>query len=218
MSALAEALRYHAAALDATHPQPRFALVESVDAARHLARVTIQPEAVLSGWLPILGLGAGNGWGLVCPPAIGAQVVIVPLDGDHESWAVLGAAWSTASLPPDPPVLPGGALAAVGPGEAAIVAQSGAYIRLSADGTATIATPASVQVHAGGSATIAAAGAIALAAPAVTAGNGAALPLCTAEAWSYLLGHTHADPQGGSTSPPQQAWPANPLTVNFRAS
>ena len=203
MTGLAEAMRYHAAALDATRPQPRFAVVQSVDAARYLARVSIEPEGVLSGWLPILGLGAGNGWGVVCPPAMGAQVVILPLDGDHESWAVLGGAWSTASLPPAP-------LGAVQPGEAAIVSASGAYVRLSADGSVTVASPGNVNVTT--------AGAISLAAPRVTGGNGSAMPLCTEEVWSYLVHHTHADAQGGSTSPPQQLGPANPLTTQFEAS
>jgi phage baseplate assembly protein gpV len=211
MSGLAEALRYHAAVLDAARPQPRFATVQSVDAQRHLAKVTIQPEGVLSGWLPILGMGGGGGWGLICPPAIGAQVVVVPLDGDHESWAVLGAAWSLVN-PPAAPV------AYVKPGEAAIVSVSGAYIRLSADGSVTVSAVGNVTVKATGDVSVQAAGSIALVAPHVTGGGGAALPLCTSEVWNYIVNHTHGDAQGGSTSPPQQVGPANPLTANFEAS
>jgi phage baseplate assembly protein gpV len=146
MTGLREAIRYHAAALDATRPQPRFAVVESVDPARHLAKVTIQPEGVLTGWLPILGMGGGGAWGLICPPAIGAQVVVVPLDGDHESWAVLGAAWSTASVPPDPSETPGGGAGPVQPGEMALVSGAGAYVRLNADGTLTIVASAGITI------------------------------------------------------------------------
>jgi len=47
-------LKAHASALDRAQGQPRFALVASVDPARYAARVTLQPEGVLTGWLPIL--------------------------------------------------------------------------------------------------------------------------------------------------------------------
>ena len=146
MSNLVEALRYHAAALDSTQPHPRFGIVESVDPARHLAKVTIQPEGVLSGWLPVLGFGGGNGWGVICPPAIGAQVILVPLDGDHESYAVLGAAWSTANLPPQPAETPGGGPGPVQPGEMAVISAAGAYVRLNADGTLTIVASAGIAI------------------------------------------------------------------------
>ena len=65
---------------------------------------------------------------------------------------------------------------------------------------------------------VAAAGTLALSAPAVTAGDGTAFQLCTAEVWQYLVSHTHGDPQGGFTTPPAQTGPANPLTSSFRAS
>lgn len=235
MRSLLDAVRYHAAALDAAGPRPSFGVVQSVDPGRHLAKVLIQPDGVLSGWLPILGMGAGNGWGVICPPAIGAQVVVVPLDGDHENLAVLPGAWSTASLPPQPPTAPGGGASAVNPGEMAVVSASGSYLRLSADGSAVLMTTgpftasvtgnATVEatgnavVNAGGNATIEAANDIALSAPNVTGGNGAtSLTLCTSEVWSWLLSHTHADPQGGSTGVPLQSAPANPLTTNFKAT
>lgn len=236
MTGLAEAIRYHAAALDATRPQPRFAVVESFDATRHLAKVSIQPEGVLSGWLPILGMGGGGGWGLICPPAIGAQVVIVPLDGDHESWAVLGAAWSVVNQPAAPQ-------AYVKSGEMALVSSAGAYIRLSSDGSATLYTPGNttlnaagnttieatgnVLVNAGGNTTVEAAGnvtveatgTISLSAPNVSGGNGGTLfELCTSEVWTYVVGHVHNDAQGGLTSAPVTVGPTNPLTANLKGS
>ena len=231
---MAEAFRFHAAAMDAAQPQPRFGTVESFNPQDHTARVLIQPEEVLTGWLPVLAYGAGNGWGVVCPPAIGAQVVVVPLDGDHESLAVLPGAWSVVDLPPQPATTPGGAAAPVNPGEMAVVAASGSYLRFNADGSvvlvttgnltasvvgnATVEATGSVAVTAGTSATIEAAGSIGLSAPSVTGGNGTAQTLCTDAAWLYLATHTHNDPQGGVTSAPIEVAPGNQLTSNFNAS
>ena len=47
------ALKAQSAAQDRAQGQPRFGLVTSVDTSRMAARVTLQPEGVLSGWLPI---------------------------------------------------------------------------------------------------------------------------------------------------------------------
>lgn len=220
MNALTEAMRYHAAALDATRPQPRFGTVQSVDPTHHLAKVLVQPDSVLSGWLPILAMGAGSGWGVVCPPAIGAQVLLVPLDGDHENLAVLPGAWSIASMPPAPAILPGGGAAPVRPGELAFVSSSGTYIRLNQDGSLTIVSNSNVTIQSAGDVTLDGAGAIALSAPTITGvgDGGTVMPLCTSEVWNYLLTHTHDDPQGGSTSAPIQSPPARPLTANFKAS
>lgn len=226
MSALVDAMRYHAAALDATRPQPCFGVITSVDALRHLAKVSIEPDGVLSGWIPVLGLGAGSGWGVVCPPAIGAQVVVVPLDGDHENLAVLPGAWSTASPPPAPPLSAGGAAAPVQPGELALVSDAGTYLRLNHDGSMTVVSTGSLTINAAANAvvnardvTLQASGSIALSAPTITGANGgSAFELCTSEVWSYLLNHTHDDPQGGVTSAPIQSAPGSPLTTTFKAS
>ena len=56
-------LKAHAAALDRAQGQSRFAIVSSVDPSAYAARVLLQPEAVLSGWLPILSPWVGSGWG-----------------------------------------------------------------------------------------------------------------------------------------------------------
>ena len=83
------ALKSQAAALDRSRGQPRFATVASVDPARYAARVTLQPEDVLTGWLPILSPWVGAGWGLVCPPSPGDQVLVLPQEGDGEHGVVV---------------------------------------------------------------------------------------------------------------------------------
>ena len=93
-------LKGHAAALDRMQGQARFAVVSSVDARRYSARVRLQPEDVLSGWLPILSPWVGAGWGFVALPAPGDQVLVVAQEGDADSGVILGASFSAPMPPP----------------------------------------------------------------------------------------------------------------------
>ena len=51
MDRFLNAVKAHAGALDRGQGQPRFATVASVDPARYAARVSLQPEGVLTGWV-----------------------------------------------------------------------------------------------------------------------------------------------------------------------
>ena len=124
MQRLLNSLKAQSAALDAAAAQPRFGLVSSVDPATYTARVTFQPEGVLSGWLPILTSWAGNGWGMVCPPTPGQQVLVVAQEGEAEHGIVLGAAFSMVNRPPNAPS-----------GEFWLVHSSGTFLKLLSDGS-----------------------------------------------------------------------------------
>ena len=124
MDRLINALKAHAAAQDQAAGVPRFGLVTSVDPATATARVTLQPEGVLTGWLPVLTPWAGNGWGLFCPPSPGDQVLVIPQEGDAENGLVLASSWSDQNAPPPTPS-----------GEFWIVHSSGSFIKLTNDGT-----------------------------------------------------------------------------------
>lgn len=122
------ALKSQSAAQDRSQGQPRFGLVTSVDTSRMAARVTLQPEGVLSGWLPIASPWIGAGWGLVCPPSPGDQVLVIPQEGEAEHGIVVAASWSdTASPPPLVPL-----------GEFWLVHKSGTSLKLANDGTVRI--------------------------------------------------------------------------------
>lgn len=121
------ALKVQAAALDRSRGQPRFATVASVDPARYAARVTLQPEGVLTGWLPILSPWVGAGWGIVCPPSPGDQVLVLPQEGDGEHGVVCGGAFSDLARPPAAPS-----------GELWLVHQSGSFLKLASDGTVRV--------------------------------------------------------------------------------
>lgn len=128
MDRLLNIIKQHAGALDQGGSQPRFATVSSVNATAATARVMLQPEAVLSGWLPILSSWVGPGWGMWCPPSPGDQVLVLAQEGNAEHGIIIGGAFSNTQLPPAAQV-----------GEFWLVHGSGSFIKLLNDGT--------VQMH-----------------------------------------------------------------------
>lgn len=127
MDRFLNAVKAHAAALDRGQGQPRFGVVTSVDPARYAARVKLQPEGVLSGWLPILSPWIGAGWGMFCPPAPGDQVLVLAQEGEAEHGVIVGACFSDRRRAPDGAV-----------GEVVLVHRSGSSFRLANDGTVRI--------------------------------------------------------------------------------
>lgn len=127
MDRLLNALKAHSGAQDAAIGQPRFGTVSSVDPSAGTVRVQLQPEQVLTGWLPLLSPWVGAGWGLSCPPSPGDQVLVLPHEGNAEHGLVVGRAWSLKTAPPTTPV-----------GEFWLTHQSGSYVRLLNDGTVAI--------------------------------------------------------------------------------
>jgi uncharacterized protein involved in type VI secretion and phage assembly len=124
---LSNLIKSHASSLDQAAGQVKFGTVTSVNAANATARVIIQPEGVLSGWLPVLSQWVGNGWGLACPPSPGDQVLFVPQEGDVEQGVIIGRVFSVKQMPP---AAPGG--------EFWMVHQSGSFLKLCNDGTIRI--------------------------------------------------------------------------------
>lgn len=124
MDSLLNALKAQSAAQDQAGGAPRFGIVSSVNTANATARVTLQPEGVLTGWLPLLSPWAGNGWGLVCPPSPGDQVLVLPQEGDAEHGLVAAVSWSAQTTPPAAPA-----------GEFWLVHRSGSFLKLQNDGT-----------------------------------------------------------------------------------
>lgn len=117
-----------AASLDQLQATPRLAIVSSVDPQTACARVLHQPEGILSGWLPILSSWTGNGWGLVCLPAPGDQVMVICHDGDAGSGVVVGGMFSDNRRVPRAPL-----------GEFWLVHNSGSSLKIMNDGTVRIA-------------------------------------------------------------------------------
>ncbi len=138
------AMRRQAAQQDASSGQPRWGTVANVDSANQLARVLLQPDGVLTGWLPIASAGAGPGWGVVSIPTAGQQAFVIPDGGDAQHGVIVGFGHSTASAPPKVPSAAAGdgnSPSNGQPGETLLVHASGACIRLCADGTIYIRAP-----------------------------------------------------------------------------
>lgn len=127
MDRFLNALKAHAGALDQAQGQPRFGTVSSVDPSAATARVLLQPEGVLTGWLPVLSPWIGAGWGLACPPLPGDQVFVLPQEGDAEHGVIVGRAYSDAQRAPVAPA-----------GELWLVHRSGSFVKLQNDGTVQV--------------------------------------------------------------------------------
>lgn len=127
MDRFLNALKAQAGALDQSVGQARFGVVTSVDPASAAARVQLQPEGVLTGWLPVLSAWVGAGWGLACPPSPGDQVLVLPQEGDAEHGVIVGRAFSDSQRPPAAPA-----------GELWLVHKSGSFLKLTNDGSVQV--------------------------------------------------------------------------------
>lgn len=124
MEAWLNAIRAQAGMISGTSGQVRCGTIQSVDPSTYCAKVTLQPEGVLTGWLPIAATWVGAGWGLVAPPSPGQQVVVLAQEGHAEHGIILGGLFSLAAQPPPAPS-----------GELWLVHQAGAYLKLHNDGS-----------------------------------------------------------------------------------
>lgn len=123
-------VKARAASLDGMTGQARFGLVTSFDLNAYAARVLVQPENLLSGWLPVLGQWVGAGWGMAAPLSPGDQVLLLAQEGDAEQAVILGRVWSSVDPPPAAPS-----------GEFWLVHQTGSFLKLHNDGSIALQAP-----------------------------------------------------------------------------
>ena len=168
------AVKSRAAALDGLSAQARFGLVASFDPGAFSARVMMQPENILSGWLPVLAPWVGAGWGLSAPLSPGDQVLVLGQEGDSQQGIIIGAVWSATNATPGAPV-----------GECWLVHQTGSYLKLLNDGSITLAAP-----------TVTVTGDLLVSGEISDLGGQYGTLDRLRQAYDH---HVHADPQGGST-------------------
>ena len=136
MDSFLNQIKAHAGQMDQGWAQPRLAVVVSVDPTTATARVSIQPEGLMSGWLPIASMWVGSGWGVACPPMPGDQVVVIWQEGDSEHGIIVSRIWSAVTPPPQAPS-----------GEFWLVHATGSFLKLRNDGT--IESSAETWTHTG---------------------------------------------------------------------
>ncbi|OYV32383.1 MAG: baseplate assembly protein [Acidocella sp. 20-61-6] len=124
MDAFWNLVKGRAGGLDGRGGTARFGLVSSFDPAAYAAKVLIQPENVLSGWLPVISAWVGAGWGMCAPLTPGAQVLVIAQEGDAEEGVVLGAVWSAVDTTPGAPA-----------GEFWLRHSTGSFLKLLGDGS-----------------------------------------------------------------------------------
>jgi phage baseplate assembly protein gpV len=108
-------------------PNTRAAIVDGYDPARHLVRVRVQPEDVLTDWIPVKALAVGSGWGMVFAPSIGDVLDIEFTSGTPDGASAGLRYFSDQANPPNVPS-----------GECWIVHKTGSSIKLTTDGKLTL--------------------------------------------------------------------------------
>lgn len=170
-------VKAQAGGLDGSAGVARFGLVSSFDPAAYAARVLVQPENILSGWLPIVSAWVGAGWGIAAPLTPGDQVLVLAQEGDAEHGVILGCVWSAVDKPMATPS-----------GELWIQHQSGSFLKLLNDGTIALHAPV---VNVKGNLVVSGD---------ISDLNGAHGVLAALR--NAHDTHTHADPQGGTSGLP----------------
>ncbi|WP_215755107.1 phage baseplate assembly protein V [Acetobacter sp. P5B1] len=77
-------------------------LISAVDPATHDVKVTLQPGENETGWLPFSAMQVGD-LCIACPPNVGTQVHLMPVDGDPEHSVVACPVFCVVMTPPISP-------------------------------------------------------------------------------------------------------------------
>lgn len=177
--ALVDVIRGHAENVVSQIAQDQICIVTSYDPASAAVKVTLQPDGVQSGWIP-LGVGAAGGTTFNVVPNIGDQVLIHNVQGDGENYVVSHSLHSDVDVPPN--ATPTGQPAQAG--DVHIKHASGTEIYLGADGIIHLIGPVAIQGNVSVTGNVTATGGI-------TAGLGGADPVT-------VQAHTHKGVQTGS--------------------
>lgn len=103
---------------------PKYGLVSSYNPQTYEVKVTLQPEVIETGWIPIVSLLAGSAFGVYAAPSQGDQAVVCFQEGDKEAGFCVGFLNSINVVPPP-----------VQSGEVHLIAKPGQFVKLLQDGT-----------------------------------------------------------------------------------
>ncbi|WP_159098899.1 phage baseplate assembly protein V [Aquabacterium olei] len=143
MKQLLNTMRLQALMANAGRGVTRLGTVTSYNPNDYSVKVSLQPEGVETGWIPLGSPWVGNGWGLFSPPAVGDMVHVEFQEGHPEAGIASLRLFSDEDRP-----------LACPSGELWMVHQSGAFFKLTNDGAATFSDGHGATVKLAGNGTI----------------------------------------------------------------
>lgn len=105
----------------------RHGIITGYDPTTHAVKVTIQPEDIVTGWLPLKAIAVGPNWGAIFAPTLGEQVE-VSFQEDDSTLGTVGLRFFTDD--DTPPQVPAG--------EWWLIHKDGASVKFTADGKLTL--------------------------------------------------------------------------------
>src|SRR5450755_4637887 len=71
MNGLRNHMRLEAERAQSIEARTRIGIVDGYDPSHYSVKVRIQPENILTGWMPLTSPWVGNQWGMYAPPSLG---------------------------------------------------------------------------------------------------------------------------------------------------
>jgi phage gp45-like len=105
----------------------KIGLIANYDPNNYAVKVTLMPEGLTTGWIPLFSQWVGNGWGMFAGPKIGTSCAVFFQENDVNcGFAMLGG-FNDVERPLQVPS-----------GEFWLVHQTGSYIKVQNDGSITL--------------------------------------------------------------------------------
>ncbi|GBQ09710.1 baseplate assembly protein [Swaminathania salitolerans] len=79
-------------------------IVSAVDPDNHAVKVRIQPDDVETGWIPDAGLTQVGDLRISCPCTPDTHVLLMPVEGDGETFVIVAVLYDVVASPPVSPV------------------------------------------------------------------------------------------------------------------
>lgn len=140
---LANMMKMHALLAANGRALARFGIVRSYNPATFSVKVELQPEGVITGWIPLGSPWIGSGWGMFAAPSIGDLIRVDFAGGDPDAGIASMRAFTDVNAPVSVPT-----------GEFWIVHKSGSALRFHNDGSVDVVSAGKLNVTVGSDATV----------------------------------------------------------------
>ena len=139
MRHLNNAMKANAQMVAQSKASTRHGTVSSYDPGAYAVKVTLQPDGVTTGWLPLKSIWIGNSWGLMCGPSIGDAVEIDYQEGNSGVGSVGMRFFNDQDRPLPCPS-----------GDFWLVHKSGSSLKFNGDGSVELVAKADLNAKVGG--------------------------------------------------------------------